>query len=386
VPNLLFVLYSDFASNSAAHVVALANELSALGYDCVVAVADNLASLSLYPDHRFQAVEFNTAIRKPLPFRNGKGPDLVHAWTPRETVRQFCAEIEAQYTIRQFVHLEDNELHLTARLLGLSERQLAFMSEDELESRIPLSLSNPRLMPRFLAQAAGVSVIIDALRSQVPDGVRTATIWPSADEALFHPRPIDYLRRAELGVPINSLVLVYTGNVHAANAHEVRSLYLAVAMLNREGCPTTLIRTGRDFYPFLGEHDQWAKRHAMELGFVESRAELAAVTALADILVQPGHPGAFNDYRFPSKLPEFFALGKPVILPATNIGLVTEHGRDAFVLPQADAVGIVEAVKSIRKHSELHERLATGAREFFERNLRWPGAAARLHEFYQANE
>ena len=42
----------------------------------------------------------------------------------------------------------------------------------------------------------------------------------------------------------------------------------------------------------------------------------------ADILVQPdGSPGPFNDYRFPSKLPDFFASGRPVVLPKTNIGL-----------------------------------------------------------------
>ena len=27
----------------------------------------------------------------------------------------------------------------------------------------------------------------------------------------------------------------------------------------------------------------------------------------------------FNAYRFPSKLPEFFAMERPVILPATNV-------------------------------------------------------------------
>lgn len=384
MPNLLFVLYSDFASNSAGHVVALANELCALGYDCLVAVADNVASVSLWPRHRFRAVDYATALNHPLQFRDGRGPDLVHAWTPRETVRLFCQKLARHYRFRQFVHLEDNEFHLTARLLDLPEHKLTQMSEEELDALIPLSLSHPLQARQFLAEAAGVTVIIDALRDQVPAGVPTATIWPSADETLFYPRPVDAVRRLALGVPINSTVLVYTGNVHAANAREVRSLYLAVAMLNREGSPTTLVRTGRDFFPFLGEQDTWARRHSVELGFVETRAALADVTALADFLVQPGHPGPFNDYRFPSKLPEFFALGRPVILPATNIGLKTTHLQDAYVLPQADAIRIGEAISKLQRDPELRQRLATGARQFFEANLRWPRSAAQLAAFYEA--
>ena len=39
-------------------------------------------------------------------------------------------------------------------------------------------------------------------------------------------------------------VLVYTGNVHAANRGEVGELYRAVAELNRLGVSTVLERTG----------------------------------------------------------------------------------------------------------------------------------------------
>jgi hypothetical protein len=55
--------------------------------------------------------------------------------------------------------------------------------------------------------------------------------------------------------------------------------------------------------------------------------------ALADLLVQPGKPDAFNDYRFPSKLPEFLSVGRPVILPDTNIAKHMVHRRHGFVVP-----------------------------------------------------
>ena len=49
-------------------------------------------------------------------------------------------------------------------------------------------------------------------------------------------------------------------------------------------------------------------------------AEIPGYLALADAFVQPGAPDDFNRYRLPSKLPEFLAMGRPVILPHCNIG------------------------------------------------------------------
>jgi glycosyltransferase involved in cell wall biosynthesis len=188
--------------------------------------------------------------------------------------------------------------------------------------------------------------------------------------------------RSKLGIPRGHVVFTYTGNVHFANAREVRSLYLAVAILNREGHRAVLIRTGRDFCPFLGPDDAWGRAHSIELGFVP-RPELPDLLSAADILVQPGRPGPFNDYRFPSKLPEYLAAGRPVVLPKCNIGCCMEHGRDAWVMPKVDALDIVDAVPTIIKDRDLYQKLASGAREFFERRLSWTKGAESLLRFYQ---
>jgi hypothetical protein len=116
---------------------------------------------------------------------------------------------------------------------------------------------------------------------------------------------------------------------------------------------------------------------------VEDRERLGRIVAEADVLVQPGRPDAFNDYRFPSKLPDFFASGKPVVLPRTNIGLVTRHGEDAYVLDNADGVAIAEAVAAIMSDGPLRARLASGARTFYERQPTWSIAARRLAALYE---
>ena len=61
------------------------------------------------------------------------------------------------------------------------------------------------------------------------------------------------------------------------------------------------------------------------------REDVRAVLASTDILVQPGRADSFNDYRFPSKLPEFFASRKPVILPRTNLGLAVRDWSGALL-------------------------------------------------------
>jgi glycosyltransferase involved in cell wall biosynthesis len=104
--------------------------------------------------------------------------------------------------------------------------------------------------------------------------------------------------------------------------------------------------------------------------------------ALADIFVQPGVPDAFNDYRFPSKLPEFFALGRPVVLPRTNLGTALRHGVDAYVLDRADAAGIAGAVRALREDPALAERLARGATAYAAANFSWRRSAAALASFY----
>ena len=90
---------------------------------------------------------------------------------------------------------------------------------------MPLPDRQPPLIARaFLAAADGVTVITDRLREFVPAGKTCTTLWPAADARHFHPRPrLDAFRRV-LDARPGETVLFYHGNVHAANAAEVREL------------------------------------------------------------------------------------------------------------------------------------------------------------------
>ncbi len=383
--NLLFILYHDFTSNSAVQVHALANELAVEGWDCAVSIDGDLASADHLGTQHYRTCTHARALEEPAAlFYDGRPADIIHAWTPREKVRKLCESLRARSRAMLIIHLEDNEEELLASAFKRPFRRLSAMSEDELESVLPAHLSHPRRYRQFLASADGVTLLIDTLGDFVPPGPPTCTFWPAAEDTLFYPRPTDFARRRELKIPDDHTVLVYTGNVHAANHREVRSLYLAVALLNREGRPTTLVRAGRDFCAFLGEGEmgRWCEDHVVPLGQL-AHEDVPGVLALADVLVQPGLSDRFNNYRFPSKLPEFFAMGKPIVLPATNVGLHVEHRRHAYVLPRADALGIAGAVAAIRDDAALAEQLTLGAQEFAAKHFSWKASAAQLAAFYR---
>jgi glycosyltransferase involved in cell wall biosynthesis len=162
----------------------------------------------------------------------------------------------------------------------------------------------------------------------------------------------------------------------------VRSLYLAAAVLQREGIPTTLVRAGKDYCPFLGPDENWARAISVDLGYVK-HVDIPRVLGLADFLIQPGADDAFNEYRLPAKLPEFFAMGRPVLLPLTNAGRFVRHGEEAWVLPTMDALGIVDALKKLRAEPELVKKLSAGALAFCEEHFNWNKNTGTLDRFYE---
>jgi glycosyltransferase involved in cell wall biosynthesis len=98
------------------------------------------------------------------------------------------------------------------------------------------------------------------------------------------------------------------------------------------------------------------ERHVVRVP-LQPRSEVPRYLGLADVLVQPGRAGAFNDYRLPSKLPEFFATGRPVVLPATNLGTVAADGEECLLLRRGDALEIAAVVERVLDDGELRERL-----------------------------
>jgi glycosyltransferase involved in cell wall biosynthesis len=377
--NVLFALYHHFGANSAVHVHGFANHLAGRGHQVAVAIPDAEQSGAALGEQKYRVVTFGQVIGDwHASFENAQPPDILHAWTPRENVRLFCEKVRGLCDPAVFVHLEDNEELIVATNLGQPFANLAASDS----AKIPGNLSHPRHYKQFLASADGVTLIIDTLAEFVPSGMATTVLWPGADRRLFYPQARSEKLLAELRIPRSNIVLCYSGNVHSANAREVRSLYLAAAMLTREGIPTTLVRAGEDYCNFLGDDDRWAREVSVSLGYVK-HLEVPHLLSIADALIQPGTDDEFNRYRLPAKLPEFFAMGKPVVLPATNVGRVARDGVEAIVLPKVDAVAIFDAVKRLRDDPQLAQQLGEAAVRFSTEHFDWTKNGEKLEQFYE---
>ena len=378
--NVLFSLYQNFECNSANHVDGIARVLCALGCDCIVAVPAEPTHAEVLEGVPYKTATFQQFLDGSVRFGNGGGIDVAHFWTPREVNRHFYHRLREGRRFITIIHMEDNEELIARSQLGAAFDEFAGGRRTE---GFPAHLSHPRYWKDFLEEADGLTLIIESLREIVPAHKPAELTWPSTDERSFYPRRSNPALRKELGIEPGQTVLAYHGNLHQANFREVRSLYLAVALLNREGRPAKLLRMGRDHIDLDASYRQWAEKHTRVVGFVPSRDRLAQILSEADVFVQPGLCDAFNEYRFPSKVPDFLALGKPLILPRTNIGLVTRHGEDAYVLEEANGPAIADAIKAILADEGLRQRLASGARTFFETHLGWPSTAVKLLDLYR---
>jgi glycosyltransferase involved in cell wall biosynthesis len=380
--NLIFVSHCNFHGNSAMHLSSIANELTILGHSCVVCVPGQPETVLDHGKPMFQVLGYGEAVLRGVSFADRRGPDLVHAWTPRELVRKTTMSLARRYNIPHFVHLEDNEVALLLdELPGWSLQDLERLPTCALDLVVSKHRIHPHHSRRFLAGATGMTVLIDRLLEFKPTHVPGMVFFPGHDAAFAKIEGRDEELRAALGILPDELLAVYTGNVHNSNFREVRSLVIAVAFVNRRGLRVKLVKTGWNAYVLPELSDPEIAQHAVDRGFV-ARSDIPRLLAAADLLVQPGQSGEFNDYRFPSKLPEFLASGRPVILPRSNIGLLLKNGEDALVLERGDSVDIADALERLAVDPELRARIGRGGREFALRNLDWMKNVAVIPSFY----
>ena len=116
-------------------------------------------------------------------------------------------------------------------------------------------------------------------------------------------------------------------------------------------------------------------------GFVPAQ-ELGNWLACADLFLVPVSQASVNDYyRYPGKLGEYAAAGRPVVAP--DVGetgrLLREEGIGVAARPDLEDFG--DRICEVLENPELADRLGTRARRMAEDRLARPVLATRFEEF-----
>ncbi len=381
--NILFVLYGDFSSTSANPLVLYARELHLAGHSSAVAVPATLESVSQHPNPSFKPLLYGDVLAEPeSAFPDGRPADVIHAWTPREVVRHFVRSYMAIRPTPLLMYLEDNESWISCRTLGLEKETLVQQTEQSISDKLPAGRAHPFRYDSFIGLADAVAVIQDKLKVEVPPWVHCETVMPGVDLELFSPRPVKPLLRKQYGVAKNEKVIVYHGVLDEFRRPGIETLCRAVGSINQQGYRCRLLRTGPFALDFLEQLPPEIASAVSDLG-VLPKHELPDILALADVFVQPGKMDPFEDLRLPSKVPEFLAMGRPVLLPDVNISHLFRDGVDAVLLRTGSAEEIASKCIELFSDPQQAGRIGRAGRLLAEKYFDVRSQACRLEKVYK---
>ena len=365
--NILFVLYGGLDTNTANPIGLFCEELTRLGHDCVICYPDLSSSAGIQKEiNGIATCSFSFALKNPHKlFKDGRLADVLHACTPRESVRNFVGAYMHNHPTALVVYLEDNEYWISQHHLNLDDCQLLGLSNKELFDGIPQGMSNPYIYKQFIGLADVVLLIQDKLKIEVPDWIPSIVIPWGVDLNFFYPSNGKESVRQNLGLDSDTFTLVYHGGLNGFTAPAMRDLCEAVILINQRGVKCKLVRTGVMPLNFLHELDPSVADCVLDLGIVD-RVRLPEILAVADLYVQPGRINPFEDLRLPSKVPEFLAMGKPVILPDVNIANLFRDGVDAVLLKDGSPSEIAQRCIELFLSKSRMKELGLHARKFAE--------------------
>jgi len=340
--NILFVHHGAITANSMNHIGPFADELDKQGHQTIVAVPELDPTLKFFPYPRIKLLPFSELLENPNRF-DGSPPDIVHAWTPREIVRQFCEQLWQRIESRWVIHLEDDESAV---------RDATEMSREDLLHR-----TDPLHGPWFMELADGYTLILDRLSRDLPAEKLFHTLYPGFDLQAYRRNPEGELSRKTFSIPEDFKIIAYPGASSGANSEDLIDLFTAVHLLNEHGTPCILLKTGFPDIRIRKQLPPGAQNWIRDVGYLP-REQMWRVIELADVVVQPGRLNDYNEYRLPSKLPDFLCLGKPLVTSITNLGRKLVDGEEALILQESSPEEIAARCQELFSNPDLARTIA----------------------------
>lgn len=230
---------------------------------------------------------------------------------------------------------------------------------------------------RFRTRADGTTVISSALAERAASlGVpaeRILRIPQGSDVAAVTPRD-RVASRARLNLPSDVPIAGYLGVLLSSDAALLAGSWCRIRELHPDA---HLVMIGDPKKAILDEDHS-----VIKTGFVP-HDQMVSYLAACDVLLLPMKNTIASRGRWPSKLNDYMAAGRPIA--ATEVG-------DSSVLFRENGIGVATAddsdsfaagVSSLLKDPEGRRQMGERARMIAEREFAWPALTQRLEAYYQ---
>lgn len=232
----------------------------------------------------------------------------------------------------------------------------------------------------FRPQTAGTTVINTILERKARAlGIandKLLMLPNGADTIGFYPKPQRPLRN-HLGLPADAFILGYTGSMF----HEDARLMAAAFNLIHDQFPhTRLLLAG---YTNIAVEEMVADKTAVFRTGPLTYQKLADYVAACNVGWLPLADIAANRGRFPMKINDFMATGRPLIV--TDVGDIGDFVRQwklgwmATATPESMAQTVIEVIGETTVCDQIGQR----ARIVAETEFAWPVVSANLNRFYK---
>jgi glycosyltransferase involved in cell wall biosynthesis len=262
---------------------------------------------------------------------------------------------------------------------------LALERSNEADEKLYLK-SFAHTLERYVCGNADMTLVVSTpLKSYlesigVPKG--KCVVMPNGvDQVKFQPRPKKSELIQKLGIPVDSVVVGFTGILRPW--HGVEMLITAVEDLKKSGKSVYLL--------IVGDGPIWEKldKKIQEAGLSEcskitgriAHEQIADYVSLFDVAVSP----KATFYSSPMKVVEYMSMGKAVVAPdSENLIDMIDDGENGILFEKDSIASLTDTLKILIDSAELRQQMGQNARTKVEKRLNWEWNAREVIKMVNA--
>ncbi len=341
------------------------------GHNIAVAMPNNAKAISpKYKSFTFQKI-FKNNLKI---FRNNNTADILHVISPRSVNINFLSKYLKIKPTPFLVFLEDNETYITKNIINKFVGKEYLMSDNDYINILGGQLTKKSAYISTLLLADKIVTINETIQNDFPIKLNFENILPGIDLEFFSNKvnPSDnFLKKYQLDLKKNKYI-TFPGGINYFTLKPAIELIKGVNLYNRKNNQNIqLIFSGPDG-PEREKINDFVKKNNIQnfryIGFID-RKNMPNFLSISEILIQPGKQNDFEELRFPGKIAEYLAMGKPVILPNTSIARKINLKVKSEILLNGNSTEIAEKLRLLLSDNHRLKQISMSSRKYAELNF-----------------